>query len=86
MTCEAAVNASRQAGPAPLTLQQQVMQGLVQCIPFPNEPQGKYHCFTPADPGRLREAADAAPHASHAPTCFVVDHVASPKTRPAGAA
>ncbi|HET7863079.1 MAG TPA: ADP-glyceromanno-heptose 6-epimerase [Burkholderiaceae bacterium] len=53
----ATVNASRRlAGLAPLTLAEQVQQGLVQYIDFPEALKGKYQCFTQADLGHLRQA------------------------------
>jgi ADP-L-glycero-D-manno-heptose 6-epimerase len=51
----ATVNAGRAlAGLPPLTLAQQVQQGLVQYIEFPEALKGKYQCFTQADLTRLR--------------------------------
>lgn len=53
----ATVNAGRRlAGLPPLTLEQQVAQGLVQYIDFPEALKGKYQCFTQADLGGLRRA------------------------------
>ncbi|MBS0418945.1 MAG: ADP-glyceromanno-heptose 6-epimerase [Proteobacteria bacterium] len=51
----ATVNGCRRlAGEAPLSLQQQVSQGLVTYIPFPQALVGKYQSFTQADLTRLR--------------------------------
>jgi ADP-L-glycero-D-manno-heptose 6-epimerase len=51
----ATVNACRAlAGQPPLTLAQQVEQGLVQYIDFPDALKGKYQCFTQADLSLLR--------------------------------
>ncbi|HEY1393432.1 MAG TPA: ADP-glyceromanno-heptose 6-epimerase [Methylibium sp.] len=51
----ATVNACRALkGEAPLTLEQQVRQGLVSYIPFPDALVGKYQCHTQADLGTLR--------------------------------
>lgn len=51
----AVVNACRaQRGEGPLTLEQQVAQGLVQYVPFPDALVGKYQCHTQADLTRLR--------------------------------
>jgi ADP-L-glycero-D-manno-heptose 6-epimerase len=51
----AVVNASRaQRGEASLSLAQQVAQGLVQYIPFPQALVGKYQCHTQADLTALR--------------------------------
>jgi len=53
----ATVNACRaQGGHEPLSLDEQVAQGLVQYIPFPAALVGKYQCHTEADLGRLRAA------------------------------
>jgi ADP-L-glycero-D-manno-heptose 6-epimerase len=52
---EAVVNACRaQRGHAPLSLQQQVAQGLVRYVPFPEALVGKYQCRTQADLTQLR--------------------------------
>jgi ADP-L-glycero-D-manno-heptose 6-epimerase len=53
----ATVNASRarQAQP-PLTLEQQVSQGIIEYIPIPQALIGKYQCHTQADLSALREA------------------------------
>ena len=51
----ATVNACRALkGEAPLTLEQQVRQGLVSYIPFPDALVGKYQCHTQADLASLR--------------------------------
>jgi ADP-L-glycero-D-manno-heptose 6-epimerase len=51
----AAINASRaQRGEAPLSLEQQVSQGLIEYIPFPQALVGKYQCHTQADLTSLR--------------------------------
>ncbi|RZU02641.1 ADP-glyceromanno-heptose 6-epimerase [Rivibacter subsaxonicus] len=53
----ATVNACRALdGHEPLSLDEQVAQGLVQYIPFPAALVGKYQCHTEADLGRLRAA------------------------------
>lgn len=50
----ATVNAYRQLrGLSPLTLEQQVEQGIVDYIPFPDALVGKYQCHTQADLTRL---------------------------------
>jgi ADP-L-glycero-D-manno-heptose 6-epimerase len=49
------VNACRaQHGEKPLSLKEQVAQGLVEYIPFPEALVGKYQCHTQADLTRLR--------------------------------
>jgi ADP-L-glycero-D-manno-heptose 6-epimerase len=54
---EATVNTHRRlASLAPLTLAEQVQQGLVQYIEFPEALKGKYQSFTQADLSRLRAA------------------------------
>ena len=54
---EATVNTSRRlAGLPPLTLADQVQQGLVQYIDFPEALKGKYQSFTQADLSGLRRA------------------------------
>lgn len=51
----AAVNGCRRlAGQAPLTLDQQLAQGLVNYVPFPQALMGKYQSHTRADLGALR--------------------------------
>jgi ADP-L-glycero-D-manno-heptose 6-epimerase len=51
----ATVNAMRAGGDkAPLTLEQQVAQGLVEYVPFPEALVGKYQCHTQADLTALR--------------------------------
>jgi ADP-L-glycero-D-manno-heptose 6-epimerase len=51
----ATINAARtQRGEAPLTLEQQVAQGLIEYIPFPEALVGKYQCHTQADLTSLR--------------------------------
>jgi ADP-L-glycero-D-manno-heptose 6-epimerase len=51
----AAINASRALkGEAPLRLEQQVSQGLIEYIPFPQALIGKYQCHTQADLAALR--------------------------------
>jgi ADP-L-glycero-D-manno-heptose 6-epimerase len=53
----ATVNACRRlAGQAQLSLQQQLSQGLVTYIPFPQALVGKYQSFTQADLTNLRSA------------------------------
>jgi ADP-L-glycero-D-manno-heptose 6-epimerase len=53
----ATVNACRaQRGEPPLSLAQQVTQGVVQYIPFPDALVGKYQCHTQADLTALRSA------------------------------
>jgi ADP-L-glycero-D-manno-heptose 6-epimerase len=53
----ATVNACRSLkGEAPLSLDQQVQQGLVGYIPFPEALVGKYQCHTEADLTALRNA------------------------------
>ena len=53
----ATVNACRALkGEAPLSLDQQVKQGLVDYIPFPEALVGKYQCHTQADLAALRNA------------------------------
>ena len=53
----ATINASRAlSGEAPLTLEQQVSQGLVEYIAFPQALAGKYQCHTQADLTALRAA------------------------------
>ena len=46
----------RLAGLPPLTLAEQVRQGLVQYIDFPEALKGKYQSFTQADLSGLRRA------------------------------
>jgi ADP-L-glycero-D-manno-heptose 6-epimerase len=51
----ATINACRALqGEAPLTLAEQVAQGLLQYVPFPDALVGKYQCHTEADLTRLR--------------------------------
>jgi ADP-L-glycero-D-manno-heptose 6-epimerase len=51
----ATINASRALrGEAPLSLQQQVSQGLIEYVPFPQDLVGKYQCHTQADLTSLR--------------------------------
>jgi ADP-L-glycero-D-manno-heptose 6-epimerase len=51
----AAINSSRALrGEAPLTLEQQVSQGLIEYVPFPQTLVGKYQCHTQADLTALR--------------------------------
>ncbi|MGH8202614.1 MAG: ADP-glyceromanno-heptose 6-epimerase [Steroidobacteraceae bacterium] len=46
----ATINAARaQRGEAPLSLEQQVSQGLIEYVPFPEALVGKYQCHTQAD-------------------------------------
>ena len=45
----------------PLTLAQQVEQGLIEYVPFPEALSGKYQCFTQADQSKLRAAGYDAP-------------------------
>lgn len=60
----ATVNACRAlAGQAPLGLAEQVAQGLVQYVPFPDALKGKYQCHTEADLGALRAAGCTLPFA-----------------------
>jgi ADP-L-glycero-D-manno-heptose 6-epimerase len=52
---QATINASRALrGEAPLSLEQQVAQGLIEYIPFPEALVGKYQCHTQADLTSLR--------------------------------
>jgi len=51
-------------GEAPLTLQQQVQQKLIEYIAFPDALRGKYQCFTQADLTKLRAAGYDAPFLS----------------------
>ncbi len=48
-------------GKAPLTLAEQVEQGLIEYVPFPDALRGKYQCFTQADLTKLRAAGYTAP-------------------------
>jgi len=51
----ATINASRAGrGEAPLALEQQVSQGLIEYVPFPEVLVGKYQCRTQADLTSLR--------------------------------
>lgn len=51
----ATINASRALhGEAPLSLEQQVSQGLIEYVPFPQALVGKYQCHTQADLTSLR--------------------------------
>ncbi len=51
----ATINASRALrGEAPLSLEQQVSQGLIEYLPFPQALVGKYQCHTQADLTSLR--------------------------------
>lgn len=51
----ATINASRaERGEAPLSLQQQISQGLIEYVPFPQALVGKYQCHTQADLTALR--------------------------------
>jgi ADP-L-glycero-D-manno-heptose 6-epimerase len=51
----ATINASRGVrGEAPLSLEQQVSQGLIEYVPFPEALVGKYQCRTQADLTSLR--------------------------------
>jgi len=53
----ATINASRaRRGEAPLSLEQQVSQGLIEYVPFPDALAGKYQCRTQADLTSLRAA------------------------------
>ena len=53
----ATINASRALrAEAPLSLEQQVSQGLIEYVPFPPELVGKYQCHTQADLTLLRAA------------------------------
>ena len=47
-------------GEAPLGLQAQVAQGLIEYIPFPDALKGKYQSFTQAEPAMLRGAGYGA--------------------------
>ncbi|WP_153099700.1 ADP-glyceromanno-heptose 6-epimerase [Paraburkholderia hayleyella] len=47
-----------------LSLEQQVQQGLIEYVPFPDALRGKYQCFTQADLTRLRAAGYDAPFLS----------------------
>ena len=54
---QATINATRALrGEPPLSLAQQVAQGLIEYVPFPEALIGKYQCHTQADLTRLREA------------------------------
>ncbi len=48
-------------GQPPLTLAEQVAQGLIEYVPFPDALRGKYQCFTQADQSKLRAAGYDAP-------------------------
>jgi len=51
------VNAARrEQGQAPLSLVEQVAEGLIEYVAFPDALKGKYQSFTQADTTRLREA------------------------------
>ncbi|QSB44975.1 ADP-glyceromanno-heptose 6-epimerase [Tsuneonella flava] len=51
----AVINAERAAsGQAPLTLAEQVAQGLIRYVDFPDALKGRYQCFTQADLSGLR--------------------------------
>ena len=51
------INATRALrGQPPLSLQEQVAQGLIEYIPFPEALIGKYQCHTQADLTRLRDS------------------------------
>ena len=50
MTWRMRHNATRaQRGEAPLSPEQQVCQGLIEYVPFPQALVGKYQCYTQAD-------------------------------------
>ena len=69
----ATVNACRAlagAGAPPLSLAEQVAQGLVRYIPFPEALVGKYQCHTEADLAALRESG------CELPFCDVAEGVA----------
>lgn len=58
----ATINATRaRRGEATLTLEQQVGQGLIEYIPFPEALAGKYQCHTQADLTRLRASGCDVP-------------------------
>lgn len=76
----ATVNACRALrGEAPLSLEQQVQQGLVSYIPFPEALVGKYQCHTEADLTALRNAGCEHQFADVATgvTAYVVDWLAN---------
>jgi ADP-L-glycero-D-manno-heptose 6-epimerase len=56
------VNALRaKEGEAALPLDELVLRGLIEYIPFPDALRGKYQCFTQADQSKLRAAGYDAP-------------------------
>jgi len=56
------VNALRaMEGEAALPLDELVLRGLIEYIPFPDALRGKYQCFTQADQSKLRAAGYDAP-------------------------
>ena len=58
----AVVNSRRRHEGSPvLTLDQMVVEGLIEYVAFPEALKGKYQSFTQADIGRLRAAGYAAP-------------------------
>jgi ADP-L-glycero-D-manno-heptose 6-epimerase len=62
---QAVVNVMRHGdGLPPLSLEQQVNQGLIEYIPFPDDLRGKYQSFTEADISGLRNAGYSAPFAT----------------------
>ncbi len=62
---QAVVNVMRHGEGLPaLSLQEQVDQGLIEYIPFPDDLRGKYQCFTQADIAGLRDVGYSAPFAS----------------------
>ena len=61
----AVVNSRRRHdGEAPLSLEAQVDEGLIEYVAFPEALKGKYQSFTQADIGRLRAAGYDAPFLS----------------------
>lgn len=61
----AVINAERAAsGQAPLTLAEQVAQGLIRYVDFPDALKGRYQCFTQADLSGLRAVGYDAPFAT----------------------
>jgi ADP-L-glycero-D-manno-heptose 6-epimerase len=61
----AVINALRaRQGLAPLSLAEQVEQGIIEYVEFPDDLKGRYQSFTQADIGALREAGYTAPFAT----------------------
>ena len=58
----ATINATRSLrGEPPLSLEQQVKEGLIEYVPFPEALIGKYQCHTQADLARLRQSGCDVP-------------------------